>query len=154
MKQVREIPSALIQQWEQEAIDQKLPYTEFGSFLKMMEQNYYQSLDKSKTAEKVFTNDARNKLTEFGQRVALDTLLALPMVERVCKFARFDYEEMQEEISNGFKSEAQKVYFLDRREHWFLRLKEKMKEYRISKETLESYGLSLKTATAFAYQSL
>lgn len=154
MKQVREIPSALIQQWEQEAIDQKLPYTEFGSFLKMKEQNYYQSLDKSKTAEKVFANDARNKLTEFGQRVALDTLLALPMVERVCKFARFDYEEMQEEISNGFKSEAQKVYFLDRREHWFLRLKEKMKELRISKETLESYGLSLKTATAFAYQSL
>ena len=154
MKQVREIPSALIQQWEQEAIDQKLPYTEFGSFLKMKEQNYYQSLDKSKTAEKVFANDARNKLTEFGQRVALDTLLALPMVERVCKFARFDYEEMQEEISNGFKSEAQKVYFLDRREHWFLRLKAKMKELRISKETLESYGLSLKTATAFAYQTL
>lgn len=154
MKEVQEIPSALIQQWEQEAIDQKLPYTEFGSFLKMKEQNYYQSLDKSKAAEKVFTNDARNKLTEFGQRVALDTLRALPMVERVCKFARFDYEEMQEEISNGFKSEAQKVYFLDRREHWFLRLKEKMKELRISKETLESYGLSLKTATAFAYQSL
>ena len=154
MKQVREIPSALIQQWEQEAIDQKLPYTEFGSFLKMKEQNYYQSLDKSKTAEKVFANDARNKLTEFGQRVALDTLRSLPMVERVCKFARFDYEEMQEEISNGFKSEAQKVYFLDRREHWFLRLKEKMKELRISKETLESYGLSLKTATAFAYQTL
>ena len=132
MKEVREIPSALIQQWEQEAIDQKLPYTEFGSF----------------------ANDARNKLTEFGQKVALDTLRALPMVERVCKFARFDYEEMQEEISNGFKSEAQKVYFLDRREHWFLRLKAKMKELRISKETLESYGLSLKTATAFAYQSL
>ena len=154
MKDLRTIPSHVLEMWEREAIDQKLPYTEFGSFLKMKEQNYYQSLDKSKTAEKVFANDARNKLTEFGQRVALDTLRALPMVERVCKFARFDYEEMQEEISNGFKSEAQKVYFLDRREHWFLRLKEKMKEFRISKETLESYGLSLKTATAFAYQSL
>ena len=120
----------------------------------MKEQNYWQSLSTAKERPAIFANDARNKLTEYGNEVALKTLLAIPLVERVCKFARFDYEEMQEEISNGFKSEAQKVYFLDRREHWFLRLKEKMKELRISKETLESYGLSLKTATAFAYQSL
>ena len=154
MKEFQDIPSALIQQWEREAIAQKLPYTEFGSFLKMKEQNYWQSQSTKKVSQPIFANDARNKLTDFGQKVALETLLSIPMVERVCKFARFDYEEMQEEISNGFKSEAQKVYFLDRREHWFLRLKEKMKELRISKETLESYGLSLKTATAFAYQTL
>lgn len=154
MKEFQDIPSALIQQWEREAIDQKLPYTEFGSFLKMKERNYWQSQSTKKVSQPIFANDARNKLTDFGQKVALETLLSIPMVERVCKFARFDYEEMQEEISNGFKSEAQKVYFLDRREHWFLRLKEKMKELRISKETLESYGLSLKTATAFAYQTL
>jgi len=154
MEHTKEIPFSLMQQWESEAIDQKIPYTEFGNFLKMKEQNYWQSFEVREERKEIFANDARNKLTEFGQRVALDTLRALPMVERVCKFARFDYEEMQEEISNGFKSEAQKVYFLDRREHWFLRLKEKMKELRISKETLESYGLSLKTATAFAYQSL
>ena len=154
MNKVREIPSAVLERWEREAIAQKLPYTEFGSFLKMKEQNYWQSQSTKKVSQPIFANDARNKLTDFGQKVALETLLSIPMVERVCKFARFDYEEMQEEISNGFKSEAQKVYFLDRREHWFLRLKEKMKELRISKETLESYGLSLKTATAFAYQTL
>ena len=154
MKEVREIPSALIERWEREAIAQKLPYTEFGSFLKMKERNYLQSLERKNQTEKVFTNDARNKLTAHGQKVALETLLSIPMVERVCKFARFDYEEMQEEISNGFKSEAQKVYFLDRREHWFLRLKEKMKDFRISKEVLASHGLNWNTAKAFAYQTL
>lgn len=153
MKEFQDIPSALIQQWEREAIDQKLPYTEFGNFLRMKQRQYEQRQSR-KVSEPIFANDARNKLTEHGQKVALETLRALPIVERVCKFARFDYEEMQEEISHGFKSEAQKVSFLDRREHWFLRLKEKMKEFRISKETLESYGLSLKAATAFAYQTL
>ena len=154
MKEVREIPSALIERWEREAIDQKLPYTEFGSFMKMKERNYFQSMERKNQTAKVFTNDARNKLTEYGQKVALETLRAIPIIERVCKFARYDYEEMQEEISHGFKSEAQKVSFIEKREHWFLYLKEKMKEFRISKETLESYGLSLKVATAFAYQTL
>lgn len=154
MKEVREIPSALIERWEREAIAQKLPYTEFGSFLKMKEQNYFQSLERKNQTEKVFTNDARNKLTAHGQKVALDTLLSIPMVERVCKFARFDYEEMQEELSHGFKSEAQKVSFLDRREHWFMRLKEKMKDLRISKETLLSFGLDFKSAKSFAYQTI
>lgn len=148
------IPSHVLEMWEREAIDQKIPYTEFGSFLKMKQEQYWQKSEPKNIQEPIFANAARNKLTEYGQRVALDTLLALNIVERVCKFARFDYEEMQEEISHGFKSEAQKVCFLERREHWFLRLKEKMKEFRISKETLESYGLSLKAATAFAYQTL
>ncbi len=154
MKQVQEIPSALIQQWEQEAIDQKLPYTEFGSFLKMKEQNYYQSQDKSKTADKVFTNDARNKLTAHGQKVALETLLSIPMVERVCKFARFDFEDLKDELSRGFKDEAQKLSFLERRDNWFFRLKEKMKDLRISKETLLSFGLDFKAAKSFAYQTI
>lgn len=153
MKHNTDIPSTILEMWEREAIDQKIPYTEFGSFLKM-KQRQYEQRQSTKVSEPIFANAARNKLTEYGQRVALDTLLALNIVERVCKFARFDYEEMQEEISHGFKSEAQKVCFLERREHWFLRLKEKMKEFRISKETLESYGLSLKAATAFAYQTL
>lgn len=153
MKHNTDIPSTILEMWEREAIDQKIPYTEFGNFLKM-KQRQYEQRQSTKVSEPIFANDARNKLTDFGQKVALETILALNIVERVCKFARFDYEEMQEEISHGFKSEAQKVSFLDRREHWFLRLKEKMKEFRISKETLESYGLSLKAATAFAYQTL
>ena len=154
MKEVQEIPSALIERWEREAIAQKLPYTEFGSFLKMKEQNYFQSLERKNQTEKVFTNDARNKLTAHGQKVALDTLLAIPIVERVCKFARFDFEDLKDELSRGFKDEAQKLSFLERRDSWFFRLKEKMKDLRISKETLLSFGLDFKAAKSFAYQTI
>lgn len=154
MKEVREIPSALIERWEREAIAQKLPYTEFGSFLKMKEQNYFQSLERKNQTEKVFTNDARNKLTDFGQKVALETLLSIPAVERAAKFARFDFEDLKDELSRGFKDEAQKLSFLERRDSWFFRLKEKMKDLRISKETLLSFGLDFKAAKSFAYQTI
>ena len=154
MKELQEIPSALIQQWEREAIDQKLPYTEFGSFLKMKEQNYWQSQSTKKVSQPIFANDARNKLTDFGQKVALDTLLSIPMVERVCKFARFDFEDLKDELSHGFNDEAQKLSFLERRDNWFMRLKEKMKELRISKETLLSFGFDFKAAKSFAYQTI
>ena len=154
MKELREIPSALIQQWEREAIDQKLPYTEFGNFLRMKEQNYWKSLAEGKVSQPIFANDARNKLTDFGQKVALDTLLSIPMVERVCKFARFDFEDLKDELSRGFNDEAQKLSFLERRDNWFMRLKEKMKELRISKETLLSFGFDFKAAKSFAYQTI
>ena len=154
MKEVQEIPSALIERWEREAIAQKLPYTEFGSFLKMKERNYLQSRERKNQTEKVFTNDARNKLTAHGQKVALDTLLSIPMVERAAKFARFDFEDLKEELSRGFNDEAQKLSFLERRDNWFMRLKEKMKDLRISKETLLSFGFDFKAAKSFAYQTI
>ena len=154
MKDSKIIPPALMQQWEQEAIDQKIPYTEFGIFLKMKEQNYWQSQSTKKVSQPIFANDARNKLTEYGNKVALDTLLSIPMVERVCKFARFDFEDLKDELSHGFNDEAQKLSFLERRDNWFMRLKEKMKELRISKETLLSFGFDFKAAKSFAYQTI
>ena len=154
MKDSKIIPPALMQQWEQEAIDQKIPYTEFVNFLKMKEQNYWQSLSTRKVSEPIFANDARNKLTEYGNKVALDTLLSIPMVARAAKFARFDFEDLKDELSRGFKDESQKLSFLERRDNWFLRLKEKMKDLRISKETLLSFGFDFKAAKSFAYQTI
>ena len=154
MKEFQDIPSALIQQWEREAIAQKLPYTEFGSFLKMKEQNYWQSQSTKKVSQPIFANDARNKLTDFGQKVALETLLSIPAVERAAKFARFDFEDLKDELSRGFKDESQKLSFLERRDNWFMRLKEKMKDLRISKETLLSFGFDFKAAKSFAYQTI
>lgn len=154
MKDYNNIPSHVLEMWEREAIDQKIPYTEFGSFLKMKQRQYEQSSEPKKIQEPIFANDARNKLTEYGQRVALDTLLALPMVERVIKFARFDLEDLQERLSHGFADESQKLSFIQDREHWFLRLKEKMKDFRISKEVLASHGLNWNVAKSFAYQTL
>lgn len=141
-------------QWEQEALSQKIPYTEFGNFIKMKERLYWQSVEEKKESPKVFANDARNKLTDYGQKVALETLLAIPLVERVCKFAKFDLEDLQERLSHGFNDEAQKLSFLSDRDYWFMRLKEKMKDLRISKETLESFGLNWKECKTFAYQTI
>lgn len=154
MKDVKTIPSHVLEMWEQDAIDQKIPYTEFGSFLKMKQRQYEQSSEPKKIQEPIFANDARNKLTEYGQRVALDTLLAIPMVERVIKFSRFDLEELQERLSNGFADESQKLSFIEDRDHWFLRLKEKMKDLRLSKEVLAANGLDFKVCKQFAYQTL
>lgn len=148
------IPSALMQQWEQEAIDQKIPYTEFGNFLKMKERLFRQSLSTTKESPKVFANDARNKLTDYGNKVALETLLSIPDVDRACKFAKFDYEDLKEKLSHGFASAEQKESFIFERDHWFMRLKEKMKEFRISKEVLETFGLSWKDCKTFAYQAI
>ena len=153
MNEVREIPSSLMQKWEQEAIDQKIPYTEFGSFLKMKERNYWQS--QSTTKERpIFANAARNRLTEYGQRVALDTLLSIPAVERCIKFARFDFEDLRKKLSDGFASEEQRQDFIFSRDTWFRNLKERMKDLRISKEVLESFGLNWKECKSFAYQTL
>lgn len=154
MKEFQAIPSSLMLQWEQEAIDQKIPYTEFGYFLKMKQEQYWQKSAERKVSEPIFANDAHNKLTEYGNKVALDTLLSIPMVERAAKFARFDFEDLKDELSRGFKDESQKLSFLERRDNWFLRLKEKMKDLRISKETLLSFGFDFKAAKSFAYQTI
>ena len=153
MKDLRTIPSHVLEMWEREAIDQKIPYTEFGNFLRM-KQRQYEQRQSTKVSEPIFANDARNKLTDFGQKVALETLLSIPAVERAAKFARFDFEDLKDELSHGFKDEAQKLSFLERRDNWFMRLKEKMKDLRISKETLLSFGFDFKAAKSFAYQTI
>lgn len=104
--------------------------------------------------EKIFTNSARNKLTEYGNSYALNVLLQIPLVERVCKFAAFDMEEMQKRLSHGFATEELRQRFIDERSRWFAHLKEMMKELRISKETMESFGLNWKECKAFAYQTI
>ena len=154
MDKTKKIPSALMLQWEQEALSQKIPYTEFGNFIKMKERLYWQSLSTTKEQPQIFANDARNKLTEYGNKVALEHFLAIPLVERVCKLAKFDLEELQRKLSRGFEDETQKKNFIWERDYWFMRLKEKMKENRISKETLESFGLNWKECKTFYYQTI
>lgn len=154
MDKQRQIPSALTLQWEQEALSQKIPYTEFGNFIKMKENNYWQSLESKEETPQIFANAARNKLTEYGNKVVLDYFLGIPLVERICKLAKYDLDEMQKKLSHGFADAEQKENFIWERDHWFMRLKEKMKENRISKETLESFGLNWKECKTFAYQTL
>ena len=154
MDKTRQIPSSLMLQWEQEALSQKIPYTEFGNFLKMKKRLYWQSVEEKKERPQIFANAARNKLTEYGNKVALDYFLAIPLVERVCKKAKYDLDELQRKLSRGFADAEQKENFIWERDYWFMRLKEKMKENRISKETLESFGLNWKECKTFAYKTL
>ena len=154
MDKTKQIPSDLMLQWEQEALSQKIPYTEFGNFIKMKERLYRQSLSTTKERPTIFANAARNKLTEYGNKVALEHFLTIPLVERICKFAKFDLEELQRKLSRGFEDETQKENFIWERDHWFMRLKEKMKDLRISKEALESFGLNWKECKTFAYQTI
>lgn len=148
------IPSSLIQQWEQEAIDQKIPYTEFGNFLKMKERFYLDSQREKTERKEIFANSARNKLTEYGNSLVLEQFLTIPAVKRVCMLARFDMEMLTKRLSNGFVDAEQKENFLCEREHWFMHLKERMKDLRISKETMEGFGLSWKDCKSFAYQTI
>lgn len=149
-----EIPSSVIERWEKEAMDQKLPYTEFKEFLRMKKDSYRQSFVKETRKEKIFTNDACNKLTAYGQRVALETILSIPEVERVCKIAKIDFEELSERLSKGFADRLQKEMFESMRELWFAHLKERMYELRISKETLASFGIDWKVYKTFAFRQI
>ena len=148
------IPSALIERWEREAMEQKVSRYEIVNFMRTKERLYRQSIERSEPKEKVFTNDARNRLTEYGNKVVVDYFLAIPAEERTCKLCRYDMEELQRKLSQGFANELQKENFLSEREHWFMHLKERMKDLRMSKETLESFGLSWKALKSFAYQTI
>ena len=148
----KQIPSALMLQWELEAIKQNIPCTEFTNFIRMKQERYWQSVEEKKQRPQIFANSARNRLTEYGNSYVLDYFLNIPAVERTCKLARFTMEELQKKLANGFADDEQRQNFLQDRERWFTHLKSRMKELRISKETLESFGLSWKAAKSFAYQ--
>jgi len=154
MEQVRAIPSSLMQQWEEEAMQQGLSYLEVGNFFKMKERLYWQSREEKKERPHIFANAARNKLTEYGREFVVNYFLSIPVVERTCKIARFDMEDLKRKLRNGFADDLQRQNFNEERERWFMHLKERMRDLRISKETMESFGLSWKDAKAFAFQTV
>lgn len=148
------ISSALIERWEQEAISQKVSVYEIGNFMRCKERLYLESFRKEEHQKKVFLNDARNRLSEYGNSLLLDGLLSLSPEERTCKVARVRLEDLRAKLSKGFVSAEQKQNFICERDSWFQHLKDRMKELRISKETLESFGLDWKSCKSFAYQTI
>lgn len=110
MDEILEIPSTLMLQWEQEAICQKIPYTGLGAFIRTKENNYWQSMSTMKETSEIFAK--HNKLTEYGSKIALDYIHNIPVVERICKFAKYDLEELQGKLSHGFADAEQKENFL------------------------------------------
>lgn len=148
------ISSALIERWEQEAISQKVSVYEIGNFMRCKERLYLESFRKEKPQKKVFLNDARNRLSEYGNSLLLDGLSLISPEERTCKVARVRLEDLRVKLSKGFATAEQKQNFICERDSWFQHLKDRMKELRISKETLESFGLDWKSCKSFAYQKI
>lgn len=145
------IPSALLKKWEGQAIRENIPYTEFAEFIRMKQRRYEESLQPEKESKSLYTDDAKNKLSEYGNRVALAYLLRIPKTERKIKFARFDFEDLQKQYAKVSKGKADKENFIWDLDYWYKKLKADMKEYRWSKETLLSYGLDFKAATKFYF---
>lgn len=148
------IPRCLLEKWEEEALSQRIPYTEFPEFIRMKEKKYWESLQAEKSEERIFANKDRTKLTEHGCKVVLEKVSRMNPIERVCKFARFDLEDMRKQISRGFPNDWEKETFKSFREGWYARLRENMKDFRISKQTLESFGLSWKEVRSFYFQTI
>lgn len=151
MEQSTIIPSGLLKSWEDQALRENIPYTEFAEFIRMKQRQYEESLQPAKESKELFANAAKNKLSEYGNKVALNYLLAIPQIERICKFAKFDFEDLQKLQVKVSAGKADKANFLWQLESWYKKLKSDMKEYRLSKETLSSYGLDFKAATNFYF---
>lgn len=144
-----------MQQWELEALEQKIPCTEFSAFLRMKESSYRQSLRREDEGSTIiFANSSRNKLTEYGNRYVVEKMLQLSPVERAVIVAKFNFDELRKKLTKGFTDDEQRESFNLLREDWFLSLKERMRDLRISKETLESFGLNWKECKTFAYQAV
>lgn len=154
MKNNIAIPSEVQKLWEEQALREHIPYTEFPSFLRMKEREFIRMQEKEEPRPQIYTNAACNKLTAYGQRVALEYILAIPQIERICKFAKYDFEELQELFSKVQSGKADKENFVWQLEHWYKKLKADMKEYRLSKETMIKYGLDYKAATKFYFAAI
>lgn len=146
------IPSALLEKWERDAMQQRVSVYDFGSFMQMKVRNYRDGQSTKNARAEIWANDARNKFTKLGNEIALQKHLELPADRRAILNARCKWESLQKKLSQGFKSDEQKEIFLAERDQWFSYLREKMRDLRISKDVLAANGLNWKNATAFAYQ--
>lgn len=152
MKQQTIIPPTIYNRWEEEAIDQQISVQALGAFIRMKEKQYIDAQNEtSENNTPIFANPAKNKLTKYGNNFALRVLLSIPTFERKAKFARFDFEDFcskYQSIKEGKSTNKDFFYFLDL---WYKKLKDDMKEYRISKETFLRYGFNYKEATNFYF---
>ena len=152
MKQQTIIPPTIYNKWEAEAIAQKISVHAFGAFIRMKEKQYIDAQNEtSENNPPIFATSAKNKLTKYGNNFALRVLLSIPIIERKSKFARFDFEDFYKKyqsIKEGKSTNKDFFYFLDL---WYKKLKDDMKEYRISKETFLKYGFNYKEATNFYF---
>lgn len=143
------IPQSILNSWEAEAVRQKLSRDEFMDFLRDKEKSYYESLEVKVEKPKVFTNSACNRLTDYGQTVALKTLLAIPRNERAVKFARWEFEELKDLYPKVLEGKADTESFSWRVNYWYKKLRDDMKEQKLSRKFMETLNFDFREATKF-----
>lgn len=148
------LPTEIYKQWEDAAVKDGITYIYFKEYIKDKEKQYIENLKKEKKQVSMYTNEKRNKFTEFGNKKALEFLQQIPKIERVVKFANFDFKDLQKNYQELNTGKIDKEIFYHELKYWYKNLKEKMFLYKISKETLLKYGLDYKKATVFYFDCL
>ena len=77
--------------------------------------------------------------------------LSQPIALRAVKMARWDLEDLKMMLAKGFKTDAQRDLFLEKRERWYSSLRNRMKDFNISKEQLAQYGLDFRECKRFYF---
>lgn len=81
----------------------------------------------------------------------LDSWLSQPIALRAVKMARWDLEDLKMMLAKGFKTDAQRDLFLEKRERWYNSLRNRMKNFGISKDQLAQYGLDFRECKRFYF---
>lgn len=84
----------------------------------------------------------------------LDGWLSQPIAQRAAKMARWDFDDLQDQLAQGFKSDSQREGFIEKRERWYSSLRNRMKNFGISKEQLAQYGLDFRECKRFYFQAV
>lgn len=148
------LPTEIYKQWEEDAVKNGVTLMYFKEYIKDKEKEYIENLKKEKKQVSMYTNEKRNKFTEFGNKKAFEYLQQIPKIERVVKFANFDFKDLQRQYQELDTGKIDKKSFYQELKYWYKNLKEKMFLYKISKEILLKHGLDYKKATAFYFGCL
>lgn len=68
MEQSTIIPSGLLKSWEDQALRENIPYTEFAEFIRMKQRQYEESLQPAKESKELFANDAKTNFPNMATR--------------------------------------------------------------------------------------
>lgn len=127
-----QIPYKILNRWEREAISLGVPADELRDFLrsKESERRESQSETPAKQPQEFFS---------WSQEM------------RICKRAKWDFEDLSKRFRKGFKDENAKQNFIASRDWWFSHLLRVMREMGISKGKLAYYGLDFRAAQNLAH---
>lgn len=97
-------------------------------------------------------NERQRREIPVVSRVMKNSLLDIPMPGRVVVIAKLRYKMLLGKLGN-VRTDSQRENFVYERDLWFAWLKNSMRDYKLSKEYLSSFGLDWNECKKFAYGS-